>query len=214
MAIVNTTASNPNPSTAGKDREVHERAQLKVPMYDGRRPLTENLGPNVAIYAPPFAEMWHMFRNEQKLSQVEVDADMERIVEEFCRELASINVRDEDDYLKVVAKHFPKLLPPGCTFQTKYPVERPDKKEAVSDFVVTCVTPYGEEIVVLVGETKFREGNGGSGPSQALYGFRCLLVNPKVSEKAKFWYTLSLSDIYCRTLPSSSRHAVPASSSL
>ena len=155
-------------------------------MHDGRHPLADNLGPNVAIYVRAFAEMWHTLNNDQKLSEVVVDKGLEDIVEEFCMDLAAHSVKTEDDYLAVLAKHFPRLLPLNLRFHKKYPVRRPDKPDAELDFVITCTTPYGEEIPLVIGEAKHREGNGGSGPSQALYGFRRLFLHPQVSRKLIF----------------------------
>lgn len=180
-----TTASNPTPSMAATDRKVHQHAQLKAPMYDGRHPLADNLGPNVGIYFQPFAEMWSTFHDEQKLSQVKVDSDMEDIVEDLCLDLAANTVKIEDDYMEVIGKQFPRLLPRGCTFKKKYRLQRPGAREAELNFAVTCVTPYGEEITLLVGEAKFEDGNGGCGPSQALYGYRRVFILPQVNDRAK-----------------------------
>ena len=101
-------------------------------------------------------------------------------------DLAVYSVKTEDNYLSVLVKHLPRLLPSNLRFHKKYPVRRPDKQDAELDFVITCVTPYDVEIAVVVGETKHREGNGGSGPSQALYGFRRLFLTPNVSRKPMF----------------------------
>ncbi|PIL30486.1 transporter [Ganoderma sinense ZZ0214-1] len=175
---IGTTDGNPNPSLAGRDRDIHATAQRLIPMYDGRQPLADNLVPNAAIYVPAFAEMWHALDSDQNFAQIELDSDIEDLVRTFYRELSAGTVKTEDDYLNVLERLFPRLFP-GCQFHKKYRLCRKNQCEAEMDFAVTCITPYGEEAILVSGETKHRDGNAGSGPTQALYVYRRMCINPK-----------------------------------
>lgn len=177
-----TTACNPRAADAARSRNIHNVAQHNAPIYDARQPLANSLGPNAAIYHPPLAKMFHVFSSEDNLSQVELDIDIELLVKGLCRELAKESVVDEDTYMNVVEKYLTRVFFPWARFHKKYRLVRNGKCEVELDFAVTCLTPYGEEAILLAGEAKYREGNGGSGPSQALYGYRRVCINPSVSE--------------------------------
>ena len=127
--------------------------------------------------------MLHAFSSEENLFQVELDADLEILVKGLCRELASASVVSEEAYMVVVERYFTRIFFPWARFQKGYRIVRNSKCEVELDFAITCLTPYGEEAILLAGEAKYREGNGGSGPTQALYGYRRVCVNPAVSEK-------------------------------
>ena len=177
---------DPDPCLAARDFRVHTEAQQRAPMYDGRLPLADNLGPGAALYHPAFAKMWHTLSSDQNLSQVRVDADMEDSVWELRRALCRMDVRDEEESLDTLKKHFSRLFP-GTTFHKKYSVLRDGKLVAALDFAVTCSTPYGVEAVIVA---------GAAGPTQALYGYRRASLAEGVSKTSRLRFLLPETNAY------------------
>lgn len=187
---IRTTIYNPSPSQAARDRNIHKLAQKKVPIYDSRQPLGHDLGPHPALYHECFAEMQDSL-DDDRLAQIQLDSDIEDLVKELCEALASPTLADEDDYLGKLVAFFQKLLV-DCevVVKKKHRVSHGEKLEVELDFAILCITPYGEEVVLLAGEAKFRDGNGGSGPTQAGYGYRRITIRPEVSSQ-NIWAILT-----------------------
>ena len=200
-----------SPSSAGTHRRAHRYAQRhgETPIYDGRQPLVDSLGPSAALYHPVFAYMRHAFSSDANLSKVELDDDIERLVYRLRKKLSRHNIKDEEKLMKAVEKYL-KLLFENLDVVSKHRV--PGK--AVLDLVVRCHTPCGVDANVVVMEGKLGPGSGGSAPTQCLYGYRCESAHERVSQQKI--HSRLFSNVYrcISTTPFSTRRAVCASWSL
>ncbi|PIL30482.1 hypothetical protein GSI_07181 [Ganoderma sinense ZZ0214-1] len=177
-----TTKCNIRPSCAAVDRHALSAAQSEAPIYDGRLPKVDHCGPHVSLYHPGLAFMRHALMTDKHLSRVKLDEDMELIVRKLLHELSNTVIKNEEDYMDVMEGFFKKLFPSSkMTFHRKYTIHRRGKKDTELDFVVTCRTPYGEDAILVAGEAKFRDGNGGSAPTQALFGYRRIHLESFIS---------------------------------
>ena len=204
------TAGNPSPSLAAMNRSILREAQLQCPIYNGLPPLADAPGPNIAIHYPKFAYMWHAFSNDEVLKEVKPSNNTMSIVARLHAELLASDIKDEEKYADIVQKYFKELFP-GMEVVRKYTIMRGRKLHTELDLAVLCPTPYGVPAVFIVVETKLNSGLGGSAPTQGIYGYRRVCVDPRV-RKFIHGYTCPIltSIMHCtRWSPSSTGHLIP-----
>ena len=155
-------------------------------MYDGRYPIANNLGPSAGLYHEAFARLLHEFANDK---DVRLEADIPSIMSKLRHALAQPEVVDEEKYMDALEKYLP-LLFPGTKFHRKYPIPRGRSPDAVLDFALTCTSPYGVEVVVVVGEAKWSEGVGGVALTQGIYGYRRVFIGIEVSRRGCMEFSL------------------------
>lgn len=166
------------PSHAARSRKAHEKVQNgHVLMYDGRYLIAYNLGPSAGLYHKAFARLSCEFANDNK---VQFELDIPPILSKLRHVLAQPEVVDEETYMDILEKYLP-LLFPGTTFHRKYPIPQGKNPDAVSDFALTCTSPYGVEVVIIVGEAKWSEGTRGIALMQGLYRYRHIFIGIEVS---------------------------------